>query len=191
MFNRISRSSCRVQEDTLNAVVVPGWRSSIYQLSSWQNRGLIAGSFPLSFSSMLRACDESSQWQTTSNLLETSVKSTPGIKVSAFNAAISDQGCLAWHEAFEVIELMKKLLCQLNDITWNSLLAVCEKSLAWEQALKFRNPLSFDCILSASAKATCWARATSLLENGDFRAARHTFLGNCGTQFQKWCSIGW
>eukprot|EP00435_Cladocopium_sp_Y103_P030552 s1597_g7.t1 len=189
LVETICRSSLRVDEDTLNAVIScccgqakdlmesgDFWRIAMHQLFSWWQTGADVR-FPVSFSSLLRACVECNQWCVAADLFQTSMYSKQFLYPSSFNAAITlAPDLLGWQVAFHVLERMKNGRLLPNEITWNSILAVCEKSFAWESALdavknvaaSVMEGRSFDAILSASSKTSSWRMATSM-EQVEFR----------------------
>jgi hypothetical protein len=114
LVEAICRSSLRADEDTLNAVMSGQdemesqdfWQISMQQLFSWWQTADLR--FPVSFSSLLRACVECNQWCVAANLFERSMDSKQFLYPSSFNAAITmaDSAMFGWQVAFHVLERM-------------------------------------------------------------------------------------
>lgn len=194
-------SSLRLDEATLNAVSSVGamseeprqpraqpWQTSLQQLCSWWQTGAIR-LFPLSLSSTLRVCEASNQWAVAAQLFEASKSAThPAYHPSIFNAmTLTANDNFGWQGTLHVLDMMKHISCRPNIISFNSLLGVCEKCLAWERALDFTighqifgaskiGKRSFDAILSASTKTAAWTVANSLLEDGGLLESRVRLL---------------
>ena len=187
-------SSLRLDEATLNAVSAVGdvssepraqpWQTSLQQLCSWWQTGAIR-LFPLSLSSTLRVCEASNQWAVAAQLFGASKSAThPAYHPSIFNAmTLTANGSFGWQGTLHVLDMMNHISCRPNIISFNSLLGVCEKCLAWERALDFTvghqmfgaskmGKRSFDAILSASTKTAAWTMANFLLEDGGLLESR-------------------
>lgn len=121
-----NRSRCTSQQRLVHALFQAAWQDSLSQISSWWQMGATR-SFPLGYSSTLRACTQN--WAMAIDLFETSLASKQSPQLSAFNAAITcgNPKVFRWQSAFHVMERMKDWQIQPSAISFNSILSVCEK----------------------------------------------------------------